>query len=324
MDNHVSFTDSRELATGPSSEPAACGGLPAFLYEKLLAQYGEETLSRILSGYRAKRPVTLRVNTLKADIHSVQAALSEAGIRFETVSYSPEALILPDCGESDIRRLPLYEEGQIYLQSLSSMLPPILLSPRAGETILDMAAAPGGKTTQMAALTGGRAQITACEMNQVRADRLKFNLSRQGASQVFVMVTDARRLDDFFSFDRILLDAPCTGTGTVSLSDPHARVQLTKAYLQKTVKAQEALLRKALKLLKPGHEMVYSTCSILADENEDLLKRVLPSAGGEILPIGADFLPEDALLPVRLPGTLCLCPTGLYEGFFVARIRKRP
>lgn len=300
----------------------AAAGLPSFLYEKLMEQYGEETVCRILSGYHARRPVTLRINTLKGDLSGTRTALAEAGISFETVPYSPEALILKDVREDAVQKLPLYEEGKIYLQSLSSMLPPILLAPQPGETILDMAAAPGGKTTQMAALTGGKAQITACEMHPIRADRLKFNLSRQGASGVFVMVTDARQLDDFFSFDRILLDAPCTGTGTILFSGSNAGVRLTKAYLQKTVKTQEALLRKALKLLKPGHEMVYSTCSILSDENESLLKRVLPSAKAELLPIDTGFLPETALLPVKLPGALCVCPTDLYEGFFVAKLRK--
>lgn len=317
----------KHTAAAAGQEPVVstgeAAGLPVFLYEKLKTQYREETVSRILSGYHARRAVTLRVNTLKADPASVRSALTAAGIAWETVPYSPEALILPDSKEADIQSLPLYQEGQVYLQSLSSMLPPILLAPRPEETILDMAAAPGGKTTQMAALSGGRAQITACEMNPVRAERLKFNLDRQGASQVFVMVTDARQLDDFFSFDRILLDAPCTGTGTISLSGSAAGVRLTRAYLQKTVKAQETLLRKALKLLKPGHEMVYSTCSILSDENEDLLKRVLPSAGADIVPLDTAFLPEDALLPVSLPGTLCVCPTDLYEGFFVSKIRRR-
>jgi NOL1/NOP2/sun family putative RNA methylase len=296
--------------------------LPPFLYEKLSQQYNDEDLSRILTGYHANRPVTLRVNTLKGDIDSVQAALRQAGIDFETVPYSPEALILKDVRENAVENLPLYQEGQVYLQSLSSMLPPILLSPQAGETILDMAAAPGGKTTQIAALTGGKAQITACEVNKIRADRLRFNLDKQGASQVFVMVTDARKLDDFFSFDRILLDAPCTGSGTLSLSDPHAKIQLTKAYLEKTVKTQETLLRKAIQLLKPGHEMVYSTCSILSDENENVVKRILSSGKVKLVPIDPGFLPREALLPTSLPGTLCLAPTELYEGFFVARLQK--
>ena len=96
------------------------------------------------------------------------------------------------------------------------MIPPLVLAPRQGETVLDMAAAPGGKTTQMAALSGNAALITACEKNRIRAERMQFNLQRQGATRVSVMVEDARRLDDLFSFDRILLDAPCSGSGTIA------------------------------------------------------------------------------------------------------------
>ena len=96
------------------------------------------------------------------------------------------------------------------------MIPPIVLDPSPGESILDMAAAPGGKTTQMAALSGGLADITACEKNKIRAQRLLYNLKKQGAGRVTVLETDARRLDSRFFFDKILLDAPCSGSGTVT------------------------------------------------------------------------------------------------------------
>ena len=131
-------------------------------------------------------------------------------------------MIIEGAREPEIQELPIYREGGIYLQSLSSMLPPLFLAPKAGESVLDMAAAPGGKTTQMAAMTGNQAQITACEKNKVRQKRLKYNLEKQGASGTYVMVEDARKLNDFFSFDRILLDAPCSGSGTVEVRDASA------------------------------------------------------------------------------------------------------
>ena len=90
------------------------------------------------------------------------------------------------------------------------MLPPIILNPKEGYDILDMAAAPGGKTTQLAVLTQNKAHITACEMNTIRLERLKYNIEKQGATSVYTMQTDSRRIDDFFSFDQILLDAPCS------------------------------------------------------------------------------------------------------------------
>ena len=185
-----------------------------------------------------------------------------------------------------------------------------------------MAAAPGGKTTQMAALTGNGAMITACERNAARCERLRFNLQRQGAQRVTVMNIDARQLDDLFAFDRILLDAPCSGSGTVQLGES-SRARFDRETLARVTKTQEALLRKALRLLRPGHEMVYSTCSILAAENEALLRRVLPGAQGEIVPIDAAAFPGVPLLPTALPGTLCVMPDARYEGFFAARIRKK-
>ena len=135
-----------------------------------------------------------------------------------------------------------------------------------------------------------------------------------------VMQTDSRDLDDFFRFDKILLDAPCSGSGTLSTEGP---CSFTKELLDRSVKTQEKLLRKALALLKPGHDMVYSTCSILAQENEGLLKRVLPSAQGEIVPLDGDAFAGMPLLPAGMPGTLVIAPDAFYEGFFVARIRKK-
>lgn len=295
--------------------------IPDFLKQMLNRQYGPGTAAGIMDGYGKRRPVTLRVNRLKADAEEVKRGLAAAGIRFRTVAWSPDALILEEAREPEVRRLNLYKEGKIYLQSLSSMIPPILLEPGAKECILDMAAAPGGKTTQMAALSGGRAQITACEKNYARSRRLSYNLEKQGAAGVLVMNEDARKLDPFFSFDKILLDAPCSGSGTLHVPDSGGNA-FTMELVERSVRTQTALLKKALELLKPGHEMIYSTCSVLREENEQVLKRVLPSAGACIVPIEHPMKKELPLLPAELEGVLCICPTGLYEGFFVAKIRK--
>lgn len=293
-----------------------------FLKEQLLAQYGEDVTARIVEGYAQRRLTTLRVNRLKAEPNAVREALAEAGIATQDVPWSGDALVLPEADERAVTALPLYARGEIYMQNLSSMLPPLLLGAQPGENVLDMAAAPGGKTTQIAALTGNGAMITACERNAARCERLRFNLERQGAQRVTVMNIDARQLDDLFAFDRILLDAPCSGSGTVQLCES-SRARFDRETLARVGKTQEALLRKALRLLRPGHEMVYSTCSILAQENEALLRRVLPGAQGEIVPIDPAAFPGVPLLPVALPGTLCVMPDACYEGFFAARIRKK-
>lgn len=214
--------------------------------------------------------------------------------------------------------MDMVKNGLVYFQSLSSMLPPLFLGAKEGESILDMAAAPGGKTCQIAAMTNNKSSITAIEVNKIRADRLKYNVLRQGATSVFVMQQDAKRLDDFFSFDRILLDAPCSGSGTLNTYGNNVIKGFSRELVMNSAKLQAELLRKALKVLKPGCEMIYSTCSILSVENEEVLKKVMPSFNCEIVPIDID-IPK---LPVTIDGTLCVKPTNEFEGFFVAKIRK--
>ena len=290
--------------------------IPQFFLEMLITQYGEELTREILEGYEKQRNVTLRVNTIKTNKEKIENKLREAKIETEHVKWFEDGLIIKNVREDAIKNLDIYEKGEIYLQSLSSMLPPIILEPKQGENILDMAAAPGGKTTQIAALTQNKAFITACEKNKIRAERLKYNLQKQSAGCVNVMQEDARKLSDFFSFDKILLDAPCSGSGTESVFS----AEFSKELINRISKTQEELLRKALKILKHGGEMVYSTCSILAQENEEILKKVMKSSNAEIIPI----IPLDGipLLPSTLKGTLCIKPTELYEGFFVAKIKK--
>ena len=296
--------------------------LPDTLSALLREQYGDALTERIIAGYKARRPVTLRVNTLRAEKTQVCSQLTEAGIAWQEVPWYPDALVLPDVREDAVEALLLYGRGEVYLQSLSSMIPPLLMNPQPGETILDMAAAPGGKTTQIAALSSGRALITACEKNAIRADRLRFNLERQGASKVSVMQEDARRLDDFFSFNKILLDAPCSGSGTVQLVEGAPPRRMTRDWLNKTVATQTAMLQKALRLLGKGREMVYSTCSILRMENEGVLKKCLKAAGATIVPIEHEMTKHLPLLPTEIPGVICVCPDELHEGFFAAKIRK--
>lgn len=290
-----------------------------FLYELLLNEYGEETASSIIEGYSKERPVTIRVNTIKSNLEKIKQELNKQNILFRTVEWYQEALVIENVREDKIRDLEIYKNGEIYMQSLSSMLPAVILSPKKDENILDMTAAPGGKTTQIAALSNNESMITACEKNKIRAERLKYNIDKQGVKKVNIMIEDARKLSDFFSFDKILLDAPCSGSGTENIY----KENFTQELINRSVKAQEELLKKALKLLKQGKDMVYSTCSILKEENEDILKKALAKSNAEIVPIEKELLKGIPLLPASLEGVICVAPTYLYEGFFVAKIRKK-
>lgn len=318
--------------------------LTAFLTQEIENRYPADTCERIFRGFAEarERPVTLRANTLRATRAEVASELDAAGIAHEGVAWYGDAFILSDARERAVWDLPLYREGKVYLQSLSSMIPPLALAPRDGADVLDMCAAPGGKTAEMAALAPG-AHLTACEMSAPRAEKLTFNLNKLGVTAVNVMRTDARRLDEFFSFDQILLDAPCTGSGTVRAGDAKAAARITDKLLAKVTRSQRSLLDRALTVLKPGGVLVYSTCSILPQENEEQVMAALKRHRDcEVVPLTC-ALAEDAparpataqaiadaaercelpLLANGLAGTLTICPTRLYEGFYIAVIRKK-
>lgn len=294
--------------------------VPQFLIEKLNKQYGEEIIKNILNGYSQNRIVSLRVNTIKSNVQDICSELLKNSIEFEKISFCNEAVVIKNANEEIIKELDIYKNGSIYLQSLSSMLPPIILNPKENEDILDMTAAPGGKTTQIAALTNNKAHITACEINNIRIEKLKYNVDKQGATCVSILKEDSRKLNDYFAFDKILLDAPCTGSGTIELTNEKTYNGFTEKLLNKTTQSQLTLLKKALKILKPGHEMVYSTCSILQEENEDIINKVIKEGNAKVIPI--EIQGDIPQLPCKIKGALCVAPTKYYEGFFVVKLKK--
>lgn len=288
--------------------------IPEFLVKKLEEQYGK---NNIIENYKIKRKPSLRVNTAKSNIEEIKKILDKENIKYEQVNWYNDALILDE--EKNIRELDIYKEGKIYMQSLSSMLPPLILDPK-NEKILDMTASPGGKTTQIYNLSEKQALITAVEKNKIRADRLKYNINKQGA-QATVLMEDATKLDEFFRFDKILLDAPCSGSGTLSIYD-NSLNYFNEKLINNCVKIQEQLLNKALQILKKDHIMIYSTCSILYEENEKQLEKLIKQNKIEIIPIDQELFKDIPKLPTKIEGVICVQPNELFEGFFLAKIKK--
>lgn len=292
--------------------------IPEFFEEKLIKNYGENITKKLIENYKLKRKTTLRVNTLKTDIEKIKIKLNDEKIKFKEIKWNKNALILENANEEDIKKLSIYENGEIYFQSLSSMIPAIILEPKKDENILDMAAAPGGKTTQIAAISENGAMITACEKNKIRAERLKYNINKQGA-RVNVLVEDSRKLNDFLKFDKILLDSPCSGSGTDTVYSEN----FTKDLIQRSVKVQEELLKKGINILKQNGEIIYSTCSILKEENEEIIKNIINLNLAEIVPIVKEDLEGIEFLNTEIDGTICVMPNEFYEGFFIAKLRKK-
>lgn len=289
-----------------------------FLYNLIMKEYDSNIAESVFSSYKSHRFMTLRVNTLKCQFEDVIKALEQNNYKYEIYPSIPNAIIILE--NQNIEDLDIYKNGEIYLQSLSSMLPPLALNPNSSDHILDMAAAPGSKTSQVAALANNEACITACEMHPMRAERLKYNLNKLGATRVTVLVKDARTLDEFFRFNKIMLDAPCSGSGTID-RNVISKQRMNKDIIKKCQDRQISLLKKGLSLLNKGGTLVYSTCSILKEENEDVLLKCLNNHY-ELVPLEINDLTNNVILPSKLPHVLTLAPNEYFEGFFVAKIKR--
>lgn len=292
--------------------------IPEFFKTKLINQYGEKLTNEILSGYEENKVVSLRINTIKSTKEEIIKILTENNITYEEISWYENALVITNKNEEELKQLEIYSEGKIYLQSLSSQLPPLFLNSQENELILDMAAAPGGKTTEIAALSNNKAMITAIEKNKIRSERLQYNIDKQGAKKVSVLNTDARNLNEYFMFDKILLDAPCSGSGTFVNNDFN---NFNEDLVTRSIKFQTSLINEALKHLKVGGELIYSTCSILTEENEQIIKNIL-NDNVELIPLDLTNYQDLPTLPTTLNGTLVVKPTKYYEGFFVAKLKR--
>lgn len=289
--------------------------IPEFLEKLLINQYGKDLTNKILEGYKTKRNPSLRINSIKTNKEKIKKELDNVNIKYKDVNWYEDALILEN---DNIRKLDIYKNGEVYMQNLSSMIPPIVLEPKH-EKILDMAASPGGKTTEIYNLSNKEALITAVEKNPIRSQRLKYNLEKQGTNAT-ILNEDATKLDEFYRFDKILLDAPCSGSGTLNIYDKSLE-HFNEKLLNNCVKTQEQLLDKALQILKKGNTMVYSTCSILYEENEKQLEKLIKQNKIEIISID-DIFEDMPKLPTKIKGTICVCPNNLYEGFFISKIKK--
>ncbi len=230
--------------------------LPKELLDLLNEQYEPQEVQKILEGYKKEKYTTFRINTLKANAQEILKQLQTQNVILKQVSWYPSAYYIENQNDQVLRNFSGYTEGKIYIQSLSSMLPVLCLNPKENTQILDMTAAPGSKTTQIAAQTNNKSQITACEINPIRYEKLMYNLNKQGVNCCTVLKTNALQLDPLFSFDQVLLDAPCSGSGTIQ-RNKEVKNRWDKKTRQQTKQRQLALLKKAIDLLKPNHDLLY-------------------------------------------------------------------
>ncbi|MBI5754360.1 RsmB/NOP family class I SAM-dependent RNA methyltransferase [Candidatus Peregrinibacteria bacterium] len=295
------------------------------LVNRLQANYGQFAFENILKGFAAERCPVIRINTLKTSVQNMMISLREMSVRFERIKFLPDSLIITNQKEKFFEKLPMYEKGEIYFQGISSQLPVLFLDPRPGEKVSDMCAAPGSKTAQMAIRMGNIGEIVANEKDQIRFEKLKYNLEKQGVKIVKCLLGDGGELGEKYPqyFDKVLLDAPCSAEGRIDTNEPRTYKFWSEKVVGQNAKLQRRLFRTAVRVLKPGGVLVYSTCTLAPQENELLVKGELEEFQGvlNLEKIDLDFKYK---LPFfeGLNGTIKAMPSNISEGFFVAKFRK--
>jgi 16S rRNA (cytosine967-C5)-methyltransferase len=289
-----------------------------WMLERWAASFGEAEMRRLALANNQTPEASFRINTLRADREEVLAGLTQAGVKLRTSGIA-EGAYISEGGQAG-SLTPLVEQGLIYLQDESSQLVSLLLDVKAGQRILDLCAAPGSKTTHLAALSENRAQIIACDIHAHRLETLVATCQRLGVTSVEPLQLPASGELPFAeaeTFDRVLIDAPCSGTGTLR-RNPEIKWRLTPDDIRRLAELQFNLLARGAAVLKPGGRLIYSTCSLEREENEEVIEKFL-AANREFEVVRASA-PADCLTAEGLVRTFPHRQGS--DGFFAAVLEK--
>ncbi|MBY8997965.1 MAG: RsmB/NOP family class I SAM-dependent RNA methyltransferase [Candidatus Thorarchaeota archaeon] len=301
-----------------------------YMIERYISLWGEEDTLKFIEACEQPIRSSIRVNTLKTSAGILLHRLQDKRITLEEVPWLADGYHVDFNGASPGALLE-HMLGFYYVQGVPSMTAVSVLDPRPGETVLDLAAAPGGKTTHIAQMMQNTGMVVAIEQDRQRMASLQSNIIRCGATNTIVLRRDAKKLDNLpFEPDRILLDAPCSGEGLIPL-DPTRKTSKTMADIRFCATREDEMLEAAVNVLVEGGTMVYSTCSIAPEENEyivdDILKR---HPEMEIVEIPTDFGSPGYSEPygIKLNESLKLARRFLphlhgTEGFFICKMMKK-
>ncbi len=293
---------------------------PDWIVSLWIEQFGLEETEQLCQWMNQTPSIDLRVNQLSSSLEQVEAALQNQGILCQRLPNLPQALrFLSKTGT--IKNLPGFNEGWWMVQDSSAQLVSYLLNPQKGEVIIDACAAPGGKTTHIAELIGDEGKIWACDRTDSRLRKLQQNTQRLNLKSIQICVGDSRNLTQFQnSADKVLLDVPCSGLGTVH-RHADARWRQTPESVKELSILQKELLLHTSTFVKHGGCLVYSTCTLHPAENEDVIKLFLEShPNWEIEPPDIDSPIREYSNP---QGWIKVLPhKHNMDGFFMVRLRK--
>ena len=312
----------------PSKETDLTGYLsvrysyPKWLVEKLTGLLGAEFAEGLMDAGNGTPELTIRANTLKVTAEELIKELESDGVASEKGKYAEEAVTIKS--NVSIAQLNAFEKGLFQVQDESSMLPARVLSPQPGERVLDVCSAPGGKATHMAQLMENRGTIVARDIHEHKLRLIDDAAARLGIAIIKTELYDAALQDEKneSAFDRVLLDAPCTGLGILRRKPDIKWARETKD-IDSITTLQKRLINAASRLVKPGGVFVYSTCTVLPEENEEVVEEFLKQHDDFVADDIAAFLPDE--LAVYAKG----CMLQLYpnrdgiDGFFIARLKRR-
>jgi 16S rRNA C967 or C1407 C5-methylase (RsmB/RsmF family) len=292
-------------------------------------------LPEVLRSFERERAATLRFNTLRTNVDDAVCELRQAGIAVERCAWCDVAGIVPAAQKRQLTEHPAVMDGRVYIQGLSSLLAVTVLAPQPGEAVLDLAAAPGGKTLHMAAMMQKQGRLSAVEPVRARFFKLRDNLRRGGAEDfVRLYQTDGRFVGRKTpeQFDAVLLDAPCTSEARFDCHDPTTWQYWGPRKLAESARKQKALLRSAIDAARIGGRILYCTCSFAPEENELVVAHALRRLGGkvEVLPFELPISNVQAglvewngkSLPAELALARRVLPNDIMDGFFLALLHK--
>jgi 16S rRNA (cytosine1407-C5)-methyltransferase len=275
----------------------------------------------------------------------VREALENAGYKIKNVSWYGDAFILQNKSKRELTELPIYEQGKIYIQSLASMAPSVVLDSQPGEKILELTAAPGSKTSQIAMMMKREGELIANDNNKIRFFKLKHNMESLGVvnsegnepenwSFTLRMEHGAKLCSEFPAyFDKILLDAPCSAEARFIKGEPKTTGYWKEQKIKEMAYKQRQLLFAAWQSLKPGGILVYSTCTFSPEENEMQISRLIERYPEEVHIINAEISQlkkyqtlkswRGKIFHPEIKKCLRIMPTTEIEGFFIAKVTKK-
>lgn len=315
----------RVMQIDRSTLPAALrANFPAWLYDKLVARYGEEEALAMAAALNSPAPLDLRVNVLKASRDDVIAELAKAPIICEPMPYAPQGIRLQK--KPALQNLPLFKEGAIEVQDEGSQLLSQIVGAKRGEMVVDFCAGAGGKTLALGAVMRNTGRLYAFDVSEKRLAKLKPRLARSGLSNVHPVViaheNDAKIKRLAGKIDRVLVDAPCSGLGTLR-RNPDVKWRQTPDSLAELNAKQASILAGAARLVKLDGRLVYATCSLLNEENEAIVEQFLAQHPDfELVPM-RDVLAEQKIA-LEMEEYLKLYPhKHQTDGFFAAVLTRK-